>query len=186
MTDVLTRRRFNVEEYHRMGEAGILSEGERVELIEGDIVMMTPIGPPHASSVARLNRVFSSRLAERVTVWIQNPVRIPPGSEFQPDLALLRPRFDFYAKSHPEPADVFLLIEVADTTVETDRRVKIPLYARAGIPEVWLLNLNENRVEVCRQPTSDGYREALSFSRGQALSPGAFPDLTLHVDDLLG
>lgn len=186
MTDVLTRRRFTVEEYHRMGEAGILPEDERVELIEGEIVMMTPIGPPHAGSVNRLTRLWTSRLGDRAIVQVQNPVRLTLDTEPQPDLALLRPRADFYAKSHPQATDVFLLIEVADTTAETDRRVKIPLYAKAGIPEVWLLDLSADRVEVYRQPTPDGYRQVLSFSRGQAFAPGAFSDLTLTADDLLG
>lgn len=184
--DVLARRRFTVEEYHRMGEAGILAEDERVELIEGEIVPMTPIGPRHAGSVNRLNRLWTLRLGDRVVVHVQNPVRLLPDSEVQPDLALLRPRPDFYVKSHPEAADVFLLIEVADTTAEADRRVKVPLYARAGIREFWLLDLSADRVEVYRQPTPDGYHEALVFSRGQEPAAGAFPDLTLTVSDLLG
>lgn len=186
MTDVLTRRRFTVEEYYRMGEAGILSQNERVELIEGEIVMMTPIGPPHAGTVHRLNRLWTSRLGDRVIVLVQNPVRLSLESEVQPDLALLRLRADFYVKSHPEPGDVLLLIEVADTTAETDRRLKIPLYARTGIHEVWLLDLSRDRVEVYRQPTPDGYREILSLSRGQSVAPLEFPDLILLVDELLG
>jgi Uma2 family endonuclease len=186
MMDVLTRRRFSVEEYYRMGETGILSQGERVELIAGEIVMMTPIGPPHAGSVDRLTRLWTSRLGDRVIVRVQNPVRFPPDTELQPDVALLRPRADFYGKSHPECADVLLLIEVADTTAETDRGVKIPLYAKAGIREVWLLDLSVERVEVYRQPSPDGYREVLTYHRGQVLAPETFSDLLLSLDDLLG
>lgn len=186
MADVLTRRRFTVEEYYRMGEVGILREGERMELIEGEITMMTPIGPPHAAAVDRLTRLWVSRLGDRVIVRVQNPVRLGLVSELQPDLALLRPRPDFYGRSHPEAPDVFLVIEVADTTAETDRRVKIPLYVKAGIREAWLLDLTAHRVEVYRQPTPDGYREALTLHRGLPLAPGAFPDLVLTVDDLLG
>lgn len=186
MVDVLTRRRFTVEEYHRMGEARILAEGERVELVQGEIVMMTPIGPRHAAAMKRLNRVWTSRLGDQAVVGVQDPVRISPDSEVQPDLALLRPRPDFYVKMHPEPADVFLLIEVADTTAEVDRRVKIPLYAKAGIREAWLLDLSTDCIEVYRQPTPEGYREVFVFPRGQALAPSAFPDLMLAVDDLLG
>jgi Uma2 family endonuclease len=186
MRDVATRRQFTVEEYYRMGEAGILRESERLELIEGEILTMVPIGPEHAASVDRLNRLWASRLVDRAIVRVQNPVRISPASELQPDLALLRPRPDFYRKSHPEAADVLLLIEVADTTVEADRRVKIPLYAKAGIPESWLLDLPGNRVELFRQPGTDGYQHARLHSRGQFLTPEAFPDIILTVDDLLG
>ena len=187
MTDVLTPRRFTVEEYHRMGEAGILAEDERVELIEGEIVRMTPIGSHHAGTVARANRVFSSRLGERTIVWVQSPIRLAvQQSELQPDVALLRSRPDFYVKSHPEAADAFLLIEIADTTVELDRNVKIPLYAKAGVREAWLLDLHADRLEVFRQPTPAGYRNVHALGRGQALTVQAFPDLTLTVDDLLG
>ena len=170
-----------------MGDAGILAEDERVELVEGEIVKMTPIGSRHAGTVARANRVFSSRLGERAIVWVQNPVRLAAQqSELEPDVALLRPRPDFYVKSHPEAADAFLLIEIADTTVESDRRVKIPLYAKAGTREAWLLDLNAERVEVFRQPTPDAYRDVHALGRGKALTVQAFPDLTLTVDDLLG
>ncbi len=185
MVDVLTRRRFTVEEFYRMGEAGILSENERVELIEGEITMMTPIGPPHAAAVDRLTRLWILRLGDRVIVRVHNPVRLSPVSEVQPDLALLRPYPDFYVKSHPEAPDVLLVIEVADTTAETDRRVKIPLYAKAGMQEAWLLDLSTERVEVYRQPTPEGYRDLVAFSRGQSLAPKALPDLILTVDDLL-
>ncbi len=187
MADVLTRRRFTVEEYHRMGEAGILPEDERVELIEGEIVKVTPIGARHAGSVNRLNSLWTSRLGNRVVVQIQNPIELRGvDSELQPDVALLRPRPDFYFKSHPEAADVFLLIEVADTTVELDRRVKIPLYAKAGVREAWLLDLNADRVEVYRQPSPDGYRDVGTVGRGQPLTVQAFPGVALTVDDLLG
>lgn len=184
--DVLARRRFSVKEYYRMGEAGILSDGERVELIDGEIVMMTPIGPPHSATVDRLTRLWTSRLGDRVIVRVQNPVRFSPDSELQPDLALLQPRPDFYIKSHPEAADVYLLIEVSDTTVDTDRRVKIPLYAKAGISEVWLVDLPADRVEVYRQPAPGGYRDVQIYTRGPAFEPVAFPDLRLTVADLLG
>ncbi|HSB69946.1 MAG TPA: Uma2 family endonuclease [Candidatus Methylomirabilis sp.] len=186
MTDGATTRRFTVEEYYRMGEAGILRDDERVELMEGEIVMLTPIGSEHAASLNRLNRLWASRLAHRAIMSIQNPVRLSPASQFQPDLALLRPRPDFYRKSHPEPADVLLLIEVADTTVEKDRRLKIPLYAKSGIQESWLLDLPADRIHVYRQSRTEGYQDVHSHSRGQLLTPEAFPDITLSVDDRLG
>jgi Uma2 family endonuclease len=132
----LKRRRFTVDEYRRMGEVGILDEDERVELIEGEIVEMSPIGRRHAGIVNRLNDLFTFRLRGRAIVAVQNPISLGSKySEPQPDLTLLRPRADFYADSRPEPPDVLLVVEVMDTSVERDRQVKLPLYARAGVPE---------------------------------------------------
>jgi Uma2 family endonuclease len=182
----LKRRRFTVDDYYRMAEVGILTEDDRVELLDGEIVEMSPIGSDHAGHVKRLTALFTSRLGARVVVGVQDPVRLSRHSEPQPDIALLRPRADFYARAHPLPADVLLLIEVADTSVETDRRIKMPLYARAGIGEVWLVDLTTERVEVYREPVDDGYRKIRTLARGQALGPLAFPDLALRVDDLLG
>ncbi len=183
----LKTRRFTIDEYYRMAEAGILSEDDRVELIQGEIVEMPPIGSHHAGTVRRHNSLFSSRLGSRVIVSVQNPLRLRSvESEFQPDIVLLRPRPDFYSRSHPEVQDVYLVIEVADTSLEKDRHVKLPLYARAGVPEVWIVDLNTNRVEVYRRPTPDGYREARVLSLGESLTIEAFPDLSLTVDDLLG
>ncbi len=187
MAVVLKRRRFTVGEYHRMGETGILSEDDRVELIEGEIVEMTPIGSRHAGTVARIGHFFSQRLGERIIVWVQNPVQLPlQDSEPQPDVTLLRPRSDFYTRSHPQAGDVFLLIEVMDASVERDRRVKLPLYATAEIPEVWLVDLNTDRVEVYRQPAAGGYGDARVVERGAPLAVEAFPDLMLTPADLLG
>src|SRR2546425_6121593 len=133
--DVPTRR-FTVDEYHRMGDTGILGYDERLELIAGQIVVREPRGARHASTVDRLTRLWTSRLAERVIVRVQNPVQFPEAdSELQPDLLLLRPRDDFYAAGHPRVADVLLLIEVGDTTLRLDRRVKIPLYPPLGVGE---------------------------------------------------
>ncbi len=182
-----SRHRFTVDEYHLMGEAGIFSEDDRVELIEGEIVEMTPIGDRHAGVVARLNRLFVERLGGRSIVWPQNPVGLRVvRSVPQPDIALLRPRDDFYTTGRPEPADTLLVIEVMDTSVETDRGVKVPLYARAGIAEVWLVNLRADAIEVHREPTNAGYGDVRVLRRGERLSPLAFPDLTLTVDELLG
>jgi len=187
MAVVLKRRRFTLGEYQRMGEAGILSEDDRVELIEGEIVEMTPIGARHAGTVARIGHVFSRRLGERVIVWAQNPIQLPlQDSEPQPDVTLLRPRPDFYTLSHPRAGDVFLLVEVMDTSVERDRRVKLPLYAMAEIPEVWLVDLNTDPVEVYRQPAAGGYGDARVVERGEPLTIEAFPDLVLTPADLLG
>ena len=184
--DMVARRRFTLEEYRRMGEVGILDEGERVELIEGDLVQMTPIGPRHASVVSRLTVLLSTRLADRAIPWAQNPVVLPPSSQPQPDVVLLRPRQDFYASGHPEPADVLLVIEVMDSSAAYDRRIKLPLYARAGIVEVWLVDLDGRAVEAYRDPTGQGYAERQVLSELGVLSPRAFPELQLGLADILG
>jgi Uma2 family endonuclease len=124
-----------------MAAAGILGADERLELIEGQIVQITPIGSPHASSVKRTTSLFYRLLGDCATISVQDPVRLSNLSEPEPDVAVLRPRADFYAGAHPTPADVLLLVEVVDTTLRYDRRVKLPLYARSGIPEVWLVIL---------------------------------------------
>jgi Uma2 family endonuclease len=183
----LKRRLFTIEEFQRMGELGILDEDERVELIEGEIVEMSPIGPPHASPVARAVAVFAARLAGRAIVWPQNPLVLRrQTSQFQPDLALLRPRDDFYAARHPEPADTFLVIEVMDSSVAQDRRVKLPIYARARVADVWLVHAAASAVEVCRDPRGSDYRDRCVLDRAAALSPRAFPDLALTVADIVG
>ena len=187
MAIVPRRYRFTVDEYERMAEVGVLTQCDRVELLDGEIVEMTPIGNRHASVVARVSSVFSKRLGDRVIVWAQNPVQLRVVRSMpQPDVALVRPRTDFYAAGKPGPDDVLLLIEIMDTSAETDRRVKLPLYARAGITETWLLDLTTDRVEVFRRPTSAGYGEVMTLERNTRLSPHAFPDLVLTVDDLLG
>ncbi len=183
----LKRRPFTIEEFQRMGEAGILDEDERVELIEGEIVEMTPIGPPHASVVARLVALFAARLGVRAIVWPQNPfVLRRQTSQFQPDLALLRPREDFYGSRHPEPADALLVIEVMDSSVARDRHVKLPIYARAGVAEVWLVHATASTVEVCREPRASDYGSRHVLERAATLAPLAFPDLTVTVVDVVG
>jgi Uma2 family endonuclease len=185
MGSQLVTKSFTVEEYERMTETGILAEDDRVELIEGMIIEMTPIGSRHAACVARLTHLLTQRLGNQAIVWVQNPVRLSRHSEPQPDLALLRPRHDFYAGGHPEPADVQLLIEVADASLETDRTVKVPLYAKAGIPETWVVDLEGGRVEVFRGPNPDGYESVRAVPRGESVAPEAFPVATLAVGDLL-
>jgi len=182
----VSRRLFTVEEYHRMAEVGILGEDDRVELIEGEIVEMTPIGSRHAAVVDRLNRLFSRRAGEHAIVRVQNPIRLGERSEPQPDVTLLRFREDFYSSGHPGPGDVLLVVEVAETSAEYDRRVKVPLYARFGIPEVWLVDLEGEAVEVYRDPSPEGYRRAEIFRRGSSLSPSSFPDLELSVEEIIG
>lgn len=186
METSLVRHRFTVEDYERMVRTGILTEEDRVELLEGEIIQMSPIGERHASCVKRLNRLLAQRLGDRAIVSVQDPIRLDDDSEPQPDLAILRPKADFYASGHPRPGDILFLIEVADTTQEKDRGVKIPLYARAGIPEVWLMDLEQARVEVYGQPERDRYGEVRSFTREKRLSPRAFADTEIPVGEILG
>jgi Uma2 family endonuclease len=179
----LPRRLFTVEEYHRMAAAGIFHPDERVELIEGEIVQMSPIGPRHAGCVINANRLFITRLGERAVISPQNPVVIQPRSEPQPDLLLLRPRAVSYSHEHPTPEDVLLAVEVADTTVRFDRLVKARLYARAGIAEFWLFLAMDGAVEVYREPGADGYASVTLRGHGQTVSPLAFPDVGFAVTD---
>src|SRR4029453_8354835 len=170
MALAMKRHRFTVEEYHRMGEAGILTEDDRVELIEGEIVEMTAIGPVHASVVARLINVLVLRLAGRTVVWPQNPlVMARQASEFQPDVALLRPRTDFYSSANPTPRDALLVVEVMDTSVAKDRRGTLRTYPPPAGPA-----------------GGDGDAERRVGGRDGSVAPEAFPDLALPVTEILG
>lgn len=180
-------RRFTVEEYERMVEAGVFAPEDRIELIEGEVIEMTPIGDPHASVVDRLNMLLARGVGERAIVRVQGPVRFARlRSRPQPDLALLAPRADYYARQGPGAGDIRLLVEVMDTSVEYDRRRKAPLYARAGVAEVWLVDIPADLVGVRREPGATGYGDVRTCRRGEALTPLAFPDVTLRVDDVLG
>ena len=185
---VPARRRFTVDEYYRMARAGILHEDDRVELLEGEIVQMAPIGSRHQAWVDYLAEWFITRLVGRAIVRIQGPIRLSSGSEPEPDIALVSPRPDRYTRSHPGPADVFLIVEVADTSLAYDRDVKLPRYAAAGIAEVWIVDLEaENeRVLGYRSPHAGRYQHAATVERGSTLSPQAFPDLILPVGELVG
>ncbi len=182
----LLRRSFTVDEFHRMGEARVFGEDDRVELLDGEIAVMTPIGSAHASVVDRLNRLFWQRVGEAAVIRVQNPIRLEERSEPQPDLALVRPRPDFYRAAHPAADDVWLLVEVAETSADADRDVKVPLYGRAGIREVWLVDLAGQRIEVYRAPSPAGYRDVRALGRDEHVSPGALPNAQLAVDDILG
>jgi Uma2 family endonuclease len=170
------RYRFTVDEFHRLAEAGILGEDDRAELIEGEIVMMTPIGLRHASCVDRLTRLLVQVAGEAAIVRVQNPVVLGERSEPQPDFALLAPRDDFYAGAAPGPGDVLLAIEVADSSLGYDRGVKLPLYGRSGIREVWIVDLGRGCVDAYRGPAADGYAERRTYRPGESLPlplPGA-------------
>ena len=182
----LLRRRFTVDEYNRMGQVGILGEDDRLELLEGEIVEMAQIGSRHQATVNRLTALFSTRISDRALVSVQGPVRLAEDSEPQPDLMLLRRRADCYSSAHPGPGDVLLLVEVSDSSTEYDQEVKLPLYARYGIAEVWLVGLETETVEVYRGPAAQGYQNLSQSVRGQGLSPEFFSGLELAVDDILG
>lgn len=181
----LAHRRFTVDEYHRMAETGILREDDRVELLDGEIVEMSPSGPRHAATVRRLERLFHRLAGERALVSGQNPISLDRYSEPEPDIALVRPQDDFYAGAHPTPADVLLIVEVADSSLGYDRR-KLASYARAGIPEVWLVDLTRDRVETHRAPRGDGYGEHHVLGRDEAITPLLLPDIMIEPRLILG
>jgi Uma2 family endonuclease len=186
MSVQIVRRHFNVTEYYRMAAAGVLREDDRVELIEGEIVEMNPIGSRHAACVGRLTKLLERTAGDSSIVWVQNPVQVNDYSEPLPDVALLKPRDDFYAQANPQAADVFLIIEVADSSVEYDRDIKIPLYAQAGVAEVWLVNLPKEMIEIYSQPLEGNYREIHLVKRGESLSAKSIPNLTIDAHAVLG
>lgn len=183
---VLEHWLFTVDEYERMAEVGILDADARVELLEGEIVAMSPIGAPHASVVNRANRLFVQRLGDRAVVSVQHPLRLVPRSEPEPDLVIARDRADFYASAHPTAADALLVVEVSDSSLRKDRRVKVPIYARQGVVEVWIVDLAGQRILVHTDPVEGVYRQIRSAGPGEQLSPLALPELTIGVDEVLG
>lgn len=186
MSAALDRYSFTAEEFERLGEAGILRQDARLELIDGEIIEMSPIGSPHAACVKFLTRLLYSLFGETFVVGVQDPVRLSDFSEPQPDISLLRWRDDDYRQGHPTPADVLLVIEVADATVVKDRTIKLPLYARSGVPEAWLVNLPEERVEIHSDPADGSYRRAESFGRGEEARSHTVEGLAVRVGELLG
>ena len=183
MAEAISRHRFSVEDYHRMVEAGILTENDPVELIRGELVVMAPIGSPHAASVTRLTDAFDG-LRARVFRSTQNPVWLAD-SEPEPDFQLLVRKDDYYASGHPKPADVYLLVEVADSSLRFDREVKGPLYAENGIREYWLVDIEGDAIEVRRRPEDGRYRELRTVRRGETIAPEAFPDFEVAADAIL-
>jgi len=179
------RKLFTVEEFELMVQAGVLKEDDRLELIEGELITMSPIGSGHASRIRLITRLMYAQVGDKAIIAVQDPVRLAR-SEPQPDLALLRPRPDGYKRSHPQAADILLIIEIADTSANYDRTVKVPLYGRSGVPEVWLIDLFESVVEVYRTPASVGYRAKQTYAAGDSLTPEGLPTVTLSVADLLG
>jgi Uma2 family endonuclease len=182
---VVTPRRFTVDEYHRMGEAGILGEDDRVELVEGELVQMTAIGSPHMGCVNFLNRLLVRACGDKAIVSVQNSVRLDQHSEPQPDIVLFRPRDDFYVHQIPLARDVFLILEVSDTSLRYDRGVKLPLYARGGIPEAWIVDLQNRRLERYTKPADGIYQAIARAGSGEHLPSTVLPEIILVVDDLI-
>ena len=186
MSYQLARRWFTANEYNRMVEVGILTEDDRVELIDGEIVARSPIGSRHAACVNRLNMLLSRQVGQAFIVSVQNPIILSDYSEPEPDLAILRWRKDYYEQELPQPADVIIVIEVADTSVEIDRNVKLPLYAKAEISVAVLVDVTKESVEVHSQPANGKYQSVEIFGRGDLFQLDSFPLLNLKVDDILG
>ena len=179
------RRLFTVKEYHLMSEAGVFGNNERVELIEGEIIQMAAIGKRHAARVDRLANYFYREVRKPAIIRVQNPICLNDKSEPQPDLVLVQTRADFYEESLPNSQDILLLVEVSDSTIDFDRDVKVPNYARSGIQEVWLWDLEVNCLEVYRSPTANGYSSMQKIAGGAIVSPLAFPELQVSVDLIL-
>lgn len=186
-------RHFSVEEYHRIGEAGIIGEDERVELIDGRIVEMTPIGSRHSGYVSFLNRQLNKQLlsmGETAIVRIHDSIILNDKTEPQPDVAVVKFKPGLYADSHPHSEDVLLIIEIAESSLEEDKLIKLPRYAASGIPEVLIFNLIENIVEAYREPVTlsngvHGYRNRVDYRIGEVISPESFPDMKIEVSDLM-
>ncbi len=181
----LVRHKFTVEQYHQMAETGIISSSDRLELINGEIIEMSPIGIRHASCVKKLINLLTRKLGNLAIIDAQDPIKLNDSSEPQPDIALLHPRDDFYATAHPQPQDIFLLIEVADTTITLDREVKVPLYANSGIIELWLIDINNQVIEVYYEPLGDCYKYMQQFQAGQTIYLQSFPNLGFEVNEIL-
>ena len=186
MDVALQRYRFTVDQYQELGRAGILSDECRVELIDGEIIEMSPIGAGHMYSVAYLNAAFLRGLGDRAVIWPQHALQLGQYLQPQPDIALLRPPLPRYRATIPRMEDVLLVVEVADTSLRYDREVKLPRYAATGVPEVWIIDLRGGVVEINRDPTPGRYRRRSQSVRGDAVAPAAFPDLRLPVAAILG
>jgi Uma2 family endonuclease len=175
------KRRFDVDDYHRMAEAGILTEDDRVELIDGEILAITPIGPRHNAAVNRANRALVTGVGDRAIVQVQGSVRLDRFNEPQPDLVLLRPQHDFYASRLPGPADILLIIEIAESSLQYDQEVKTRIYAEAGVPEYWLVNVDQGHVSCFTDARDGAYRNVVRDERDQSLAPASLPECLIPV-----
>jgi len=182
----LITRKFTVEEYEKMTTQGIIKPDEKVELIRGEIIKMSPMGTRHAAGIYRLTQLFYRKFGDLILLGVQNPIRLNNNSQPEPDLSLLIPRSDFYVAAYPCPQDIYLIIEVSDSTLDYDRYTKIPLYAEANIQEVWIVNLKEECVEVYRHPRHGSYRDIQKYYRGESIFIESFPEIELTLIAILG
>lgn len=191
---IIDIRRLTVEEYHRMGELGILDPGEAVELIEGQVIQKPMKGTRHASTVRRIENLLRNRLGDRVFVISQDPVQLSDYSEPEPDIALVRPDPLYYEDHHPTPREIYLIIEVADNTLKRDSAKRIPcgnrefkgtVYAKAGITDYWVLDISERQLYVLREPQANGYQREVILKENDPISLLAFPDVTITVAEML-
>ena len=185
MPVAISTRRFTADEYQQMGHVGILSRRDRVELIDGEVVAMPPIGPLHCASVDSLTLSMVTAVGGKAIVRVQGSVRLSPYSEPQPDLVLLRPRADFYASRLPGPADILLIVEIADSSLDYDRDVKSRLYAESGVPELWLADLQDHSVSRHSDPRGGTYQSIQQYHRGRTIAPALLPGCAIAVDVLL-
>jgi Uma2 family endonuclease len=181
----MPHHRFTIEAYEEMIRHGILTEDDRVELLAGEIVNVSPIGQQHVGRVNRLTALFSAALGRRAIVQIQMPVTLPPDSAPEPDVTILRPRPDFYEGGRARPEDVLLLIEVAKSSLQFDRVIKAPVYAKAGISEYWIVDLVHETLECYCEPSNESYGSVRRLHSGDTIAPLAFPDVELRVSDII-
>ncbi len=185
MTMLLDIRLISVAEYHRMGELGILDADEKVELLAGQIVKKSMKGTRHTSTNKRVEKVLENRLGDQVLVRTQDPIRLDNYSEPEPDVAVVIPNSSFYEDHHPTPSEVYLIIEIADTTLRQDCEFKANLYAQAGIEDYWVLDVNNRQLYVFRLPSQDGYQSQQILSKGETISPLSFPNTNLLLSDFM-
>jgi len=181
---IAPHKRFTVDEYELLGKVGILAEDERWELLDGEIVAMSPIGPTHAGLVERITESLYRAAIGRVSIRVQNPIRLLPRSEPEPDIVVSRARRDYYASAHPTAEDVYLVIEVSDSTLALDRGVKLPIYAEQGLAEVWIVDVKAEIVHVHTDPEGRGYRTVRSLGIGEVLVPTIIENVSIPVADI--
>lgn len=185
---LLRRHRINVDEYHRMAEVGLLAPDARVELIQGEVIDMAPIGTRHGAVVDALARLLIRAVNDHAIVRVQGSIRLDRHSEPQPDLSILKPRKDFYRDVHPTATDVLLIIEVSDTTLRYDRNIKAPLYASHGVPEVWLIDVNSKVLQRMQHPAGNAYATTSTFDGDSAdsnIALAMLPGVSIDVAAIL-
>ena len=180
----IKRRQITVDDYHRMGEVGLIGPDERIELIEGEIIDMAPIGSDHASCVNRLTSLLAHAVQGKGILSVQNPVRLSNHTEPEPDFAVLKPRDDFYQKQLPTAVDTLLIVEVSNTSERYDRDIKLPLYATHGVPEVWLISIEQKTLSIYRTPTGDRYQHEQTTDAPGRVTLFALPDVSVDLSTL--